>query len=507
MSDQKLGIINPDEKLFSDATERRTGRFWDFERCPPDPSYHTDDSNVFRDVLNIDTLKGRCKGTVFRFGLRKTASKLSETIYDEERLKDLFEMFKAEGHISLLFLKRLEFYSRKRGSNHADLLFSFAIKQEGSEEPRLQEYQFMNDVKQELGSPTPRDLHIVSNVIIESAINDDKHARTERAKYTIVHFYGGKVLEKEPEFTSKGHAKDLGFIPLVGIAYQLSEVKSSDGHTFCALPLPIIEKKSTGLPVHVNGYFALGPDRKDLKWPSPEQTTSNDKEVSWNLFLLKRVLVAAYQQLFVHLKEKSGATANIVYNALPDIHEIDSKWRGFATEILSAIFLMKCIWSDAVAEWISPKDSYFMDKSVSGNEAAYDFLKLCRFRVASIPKHMTCDLQECRFIINKISRQRLRSLIIGNQDSLRSLSGKDRIDLLSYVLQVPSDIKSLFGVPILPLEDNQFASPQHSTKEPVFITSNEHSKDLVPGCEKKIIKIDIKDDLLKMLKQIAGESK
>lgn len=510
MSDRKLGIINPDETLFSDNGIRRTGNFWDFGKCPPNSSYHKDDSDVYRDVLNMDAFEGKCSGTVFRFGLRKTASKLSETIYNEERLKDLFEMFKAEGHLALTFLKNLakiEFYSRKKGANHAKPLFSFAIKHEADEMPRrLKECQFMNDVKQEHGNLSPRDVQIVNSVIIESTIYDDGRAKTDKAKYIIGHFYGGSILEMEHEFISKDQAKDLGFIPLVGVAYRISDVKSTDGHTFCALPLPIIEKKSTGLPVHVNGYFALGPDRKDLKWPPPEQTTSNDKEVSWNLFLLKKIFPTAYKQLLLHLKE-SGVTANIVYNALPDIDEIDSKWRNFSKEILQEVFLIDSVWSDAISRWILPKDAYFIDKSISGHEAAYAFLKVSSFPVACIAEHMMRGLEECSFNINIASPQHLRKQIIANYNSLRYLSGKDRIDLLRYVLQAPSDITSLFGAPILPLEDGQFASPQLSHNEPLFLTSNEHSKDLVPGCEKSIIKTDIKKDVLEILKQTASEGK
>ena len=298
MSKRKLGIINPDGKLFSDGNEKRTGKTINF-KTKEEPEHHPvryndqDELDIINDILSIDSVKRNCNGTVFRLVLRRQASELSETIYDGKRVRELFQSFQAEGHLALMFLKniaKIEFYTRSNGSGHAELLYSFFVTKENDEQSRHTERQFMKNVEEEAEKDSSHtDLYSVNHVNINSFINDDILPQTTSAKYIIVHYYGGQLLQKEHELISEDQAKAQGLIPLVGVAYQRSESKSADGHIFCALPLPVIEKKSTGLPVHVNGYFALGPDRKDLKWPSLEQSASSDKEVSWNLFLIQRV--------------------------------------------------------------------------------------------------------------------------------------------------------------------------------------------------------------------------
>ncbi|VDI27881.1 Hypothetical predicted protein [Mytilus galloprovincialis] len=52
--------------------------------------------------------KGNFQGTLFRFPLREEKTELSENIYDEIKVMDLFKAFKAEAPVELLFLKCLE---------------------------------------------------------------------------------------------------------------------------------------------------------------------------------------------------------------------------------------------------------------------------------------------------------------------------------------------------------------------------------------------------------------
>ena len=505
MSWKKLGIINPDEELFSGKSKRRNGKIFDFERHPPDSSSHVDASDVFKNILNVDTANGKCNGTAFRFVLRREASKLSKTIYDKRRVRQLFKSFIAEGHLALIFLKnlaRIEFYIRKNGSDQAELLSAFSITQESGEKVREKERRFMDDVKNASRSSYPVNKHLVHEVSIKSYFKDGISERTESSKYIIVHYYGGKLLDREQNHISEKQAKSQGFIPLVGVAYQRSENKVIDGHIFCALPLPVIEKKSTGLPVHINGYFALGSDRKDLKWPSVEQSTSSDKEVSWNLFLLQRVLPAAYKKLFEHLT-MDDTEFQIVYNSFPDVNEVDSKWRKLADEVLSKIFRCECLWNYALSEWISPEDACVTDESRKGYEGAGAFLQMCSYPVVCISEHVMHGMNNCSVEVEVINPKKLRDVIIENYDKMGNLEFIERMDILLYALEDPSDIDFFCNVPVLPLEDGRFACPQSSKGEPLFMTSNDHPIDLVPGCKKYIIKTDIQESLKKMIKEIA----
>jgi len=86
------------------------------------------------------------------------------------------------------------------------------------------------------------------------------------------------------------------YVP-VAVFDQISGEKPHDnGTVFCYLPLPI----HSGLPVHVNGAFAVASNRRNLK-----EKTVDDKDcvgVEWNNILLTDSVCAAYLDLLEDLK-------------------------------------------------------------------------------------------------------------------------------------------------------------------------------------------------------------
>ena len=56
---------------------------------------------------------------------------------------------------------------------------------------------------------------------------------------------------------------DLNLLPWAGVAVRLGGAKEAvacEGRAFVFLPLPIL----TGLPVHLNGFFELSENRREL---------------------------------------------------------------------------------------------------------------------------------------------------------------------------------------------------------------------------------------------------
>ncbi len=55
---------------------------------------------------------------------------------------------------------------------------------------------------------------------------------------------------------------ELNLVPWAGVAVQLQGAMpvTCDGHAFVFLPLPV----GTQLPVHINGFFELSENRRDL---------------------------------------------------------------------------------------------------------------------------------------------------------------------------------------------------------------------------------------------------
>ena len=120
----------------------------------------------------------------------------------------------------------------------------------------------------------------------------------------------------------KGEALKLSrseksFIPSAGVAARLSLDNGSvsgplcpsdfQGTLFCYLPLPIY----SGLPLHVNGAFAVASNRRTLK-----QKTNDDKScvgADWNNILFQDSVCAAYLDLLEDVKSSSTQMSGSKY--------------------------------------------------------------------------------------------------------------------------------------------------------------------------------------------------
>lgn len=65
-----------------------------------------------------------------------------------------------------------------------------------------------------------------------------------------------------------------------------------DGRAFCFLPLPV----RTGLPVHVNGYFELSSNRRDV-WYGKDMQGGGRARSDWNQLLLQEGVAGAYAKV------------------------------------------------------------------------------------------------------------------------------------------------------------------------------------------------------------------
>eukprot|EP00795_Rhopilema_esculentum_P000721 gene721-10435_t len=501
MSGSKFGIINPDERLFSETEERRTGKYLDFSKIKngEEISYHKDSSDIFERLLNTDAKTGRCNGTLFRFVLRKSPSKLSETIYNDRKMQGLLKSFESEGNWALLFLrslKNIEFYHRAKDCDEATLLFSFSNKNGNQQENKT----FMEKVKENEKKKISENISIFHDIQIETRSNIRDFCRIKR--YIIVDYYAGSTLSEENELVNRGDAEKLGYIPIVGIAYSPEDEQSLDGHVFCSLPLPIVQTKTTGLPVHLNGFFALGPDRKDLKWATVGQQDHNDKEVLWNMFLITKVLPLAYKDLFLFL-QKGEFSSNQVYNMLPDIEEVDSKWKKLPDSCLEKVLPERCVWTDAGGgQWLFLREAYFELPKYSGYQTAFKYLVECNEIAVRIPKHFETIVKRPGSQPRKfLCPEKVREIACLNSTGLKSLSQNERLDLLNYMIVKPEDIRHLCKLPLILMENDSFALPESDKK--LFIPNGKHSKDLLPGCQEFLVRTDIDEKLLQKLRTIA----
>ena len=144
-------------------------------------------------------------------------------------------------------------------------------------------------------------------------INFETHLTEQHSFLVTDYFCGGQVSSTFKKLMTD---KDLSYLPTVGVAMALPEgpqlqTPVIQGHVFCFLPLPIQTK--SGLPVHVNGFFALSQNRRYIKSPNADQEyrqkagrKMTDKSLLWNKCLLEEALPKAYATMILEaVKQKS----------------------------------------------------------------------------------------------------------------------------------------------------------------------------------------------------------
>ena len=306
LSGNRLFIIDPHEKYFKFEGRATSGYMWNLAEQKKEVHRLTHQFDPYRGIFNCyqgSFDKGNFDGTMFRFPMRNTPSPLSDQVYTHEKVMELFSSFKSNAYLILVFLKHLEeivLCTRVVGEDKSQPLFTVRVAQSCLESVRHHRSQFVADIKR---NPTPEtSLKTTYLMEVETVqYKEDGSHQTDVRQLLVSEMYGGGDVSVELQTLQQDPT--LGFMPLVGAAMELKprseteEVKPESnkdvelcGQVFCILPLAAEQKSSTGLPVHINGYFAVGHNRRHLKWPSTGQSIGSDKSLQWNQCLLSQLV-------------------------------------------------------------------------------------------------------------------------------------------------------------------------------------------------------------------------
>ena len=270
----------------------------------------------FKGILDCNEevfANGYYDGTLFRFPLRTTPSDLSNTLYTEEKMDTLFESFEADAHLVLLFLQHLEsieLYVREELQASPRRTFQVRVAAKDLELVRSKRKEFLGEIRP--GELMPHSVAVTYPVTIETIKSGTSHETNLVQQYSFLvtnYFCGGKVSSNFKRLMTD---KELNFLPIVGVAMPLPnnpEIQTPDikGHVFCFLPLPVPMRSLTGLPVHINGFFALSQNRHYIKSPNAGKEDRErmvwrkvtDKSLLWNNCLIEEATPEAYATLIL----------------------------------------------------------------------------------------------------------------------------------------------------------------------------------------------------------------
>ena len=307
---------------------------------------------IFGCDLRLSKRDNSFRGTLFRFPLRTSEqaqrSEIKQLDYNDHEMRKLLQMF-LEGAESLLLFSqnilRVGIYNLPRTSLPGASLLLFQVTKSLSSVGIPRELSSSVTLPTTAGKLSKEEkrllqesnfLQVASRFMADLRNGRDDVSNSPQSSVSIeidcnltnkgVEFFGGGLPCGHEKTTwlvvsSMGRGEAMSFImghsdttlvPSAGVAVQLISrgldgyvpspvVKNIDGvdvngSVFCYLPLPI----HSGLPVHINGAFAVAADRRNL-----ERKVEDDKSchgVNWNKVLMEDSVCTAYLTLLDDLK-------------------------------------------------------------------------------------------------------------------------------------------------------------------------------------------------------------
>ncbi|CAH1244398.1 SACS [Branchiostoma lanceolatum] len=475
LSGQHVAILDPHESIFRIDGLRQSGRIWHLKEDAEEIKSLQDQFSPFKKLFDSteDPFEtGSFNGTIFRFPLRQTPSRLSKTLYDYQIVVDLFDSFKADGDIVLLFMhhvRSIKLMTRETtGHSGTDYRVSKSSKSEQEKKNR-----FTTKVREARGVSWEDRETVVSTCRFSMAIDCGP-----TRDWLVTNYVKGRGISEEAMKLSE----ELSLLPWVGVAMPLSEEEEFAGRTFCCLPLPA-GHESTGLPVHVHGFFGVSDNRRSLKWTGTDQ--KSDSAARWNELLVQEILPAAYARLITDATK--CCTQDTLYAALPDRSHAAPDWDKALTPFFDDALTQKVVWTPTNGgKWIAPEDAVFNRTSVP--TAVLDYLVGAGIDVVTLPKHVmqaiddTFDHQSLKEVTPGLLRATLKKTGVHNN------SREHKLTWLQYALD-DEKYDEMEGLELLPLADKTFTTFSKLNKT-IFIESEEHPRALLPGLEGRFLDMD-----------------
>ncbi|XP_052698442.1 sacsin-like [Crassostrea angulata] len=412
---------------------------------------------------------GHFEGTIFRFPLRQEETKLSDNIYDKSKVDDLFMSFKDEAPVSLLFLKCLESITLLREESESktgyigEKIFSVCIDETTIEAVRSARKDMRSQI-QGLGNTLPSD-PIANSYNMKIYVEDDARNATCRSWKVMNLFQGENSMSSTLRKLSKDDS--LSYSPYVGVAMDMDCPSNFQGHVFCFLPLPLTEKSLSGLPIHVNGFFALSQSRRFVKWPTADQIrnhTHTDKSIQWNQALVIEVLSEVYSSFLQELVQESSnyedlsAHATTVSQCIPNTNEVDEHWRILIPPLVEKLKNTKIFFTtNKGGEWISKDQAVFLrpNKIPSGHgveSTIRRILEMYHQNTVEVDDHVweTMKLQGHTEVTPEFINRILRT-----SNAYTSCSNDDKFNLIRYLLK-DGQYNSLEDLTLLPLQNGSY---------------------------------------------------
>ncbi|KAG5176706.1 hypothetical protein JKP88DRAFT_265343 [Tribonema minus] len=315
-----------------------------------------------------NNFNSRFEGTLFRFPLRTAeqaaASRLSRTVHTVDGTRELLRQFVAESVGMLLFLKNVE-----------RLVVCEWV--EGESEPRCLHECYIDNVSNALQCARSLALSAASSGSATSAptkcdyfLDIVSQSRSTlpapppaRQRWLVCNQLGGK---RANAIAADPRHELMRFVPWAGVAARVKEDAGAAavrrGRAYCFLPLPVF----TGLPVHVNGYFELSSNRRDI-WTGDDMAGDGAVRAQWNAALVEEIAASCYARLLLGVRTELGdrAAYDTLWPPLPSAGSVTSAvgapagvWAGCVAVFVALVRAQPVLQTaHEKGHWVTPRDA------------------------------------------------------------------------------------------------------------------------------------------------------
>ena len=468
VSGNQLLILDPQEDYFKTHKGTTTTYSWKLPKKWTKLKRYADQVSPYIGLFGCTEeifSTGKYQGTLFRFPLRDTASRLSNEVFtSKDSILHLFRSFMKDATETCLFLKNIEnieLFHREKGKVSQTQLFSVKVNEDCLQEVKQQRTTLIRKLEEKHTNPS--DLIGEVSISYLAKIKEEKDTATSLSKHYVVNqYYNDKDASKD--LRNYLADENMSVLPIVGSAMfvEQSPHNKTDntprGREFCFLPLPAEETSSTGLPIHVNGYFMLTQDRSHLKWNPKDENA----QMSWNETLLEELLPKSYCEMLSHaIRENKGDITSVsvgdIYHAIPDVSHVSEKWSSIVNKILIEILKLPCLHSPRRGgEWLTINDSLVSPtcKDEKTQECLNKLLLDNDFPLVFPPHHLLKGMQQVEYVPRAAGAADIIH-ILKNSNKYKEYTDDIKLTLLKYLLY-EADIKDIEGLALLPTENGKF---------------------------------------------------
>lgn len=304
------------------------------------------------------------QGTMFRFALRTPdvceTSALSRQAHSYVSIYQLLQDLAQAAPSMLLFLKHIEeieIYRWDSSSTQPTLFHTTCLKAPVTDALRKRRAYMLH------ASPNPEKPISIDYIMeIESKGTDVKPSGSSCLpveRWIVCNQLGGgkaSLLAKDPSLSH------MNLLPWAGVAARVHPIPAvaqtslqPNGVVYCFLPLPV----STQLPVHVNGFFELSSNRRDIWW-GDDMAGDGRYRAEWNKALISDIASVCYCRLIAAcIKTKNVAPDTYEY-LLPNALSLVGPWEILGNAFYSAVRKIPILFSQRKG-WVAPVDCVLLE--------------------------------------------------------------------------------------------------------------------------------------------------